>query len=170
MNILKTLLLLVGLVTVSSPVLAHHVLGRPAYSLNEDSNTPPSMQVEAQIGNYFVSYMVFPAFPRAGEPGRINLYATQIDTGEPFHGTIQFTVRDDSWFSSNQEILGVQNPDDSVHRQGFVFSKDGGYLIRAEFESSGEPYVIDFPLRIGQPSAVAPITMAVVLLLALCAP
>ncbi len=44
--------------------IAHHVLGRPNYSLNEDSNTPPSMQGEVQIGDYFVTYMAFPAFPR----------------------------------------------------------------------------------------------------------
>ena len=30
---------------------AHHVLGRPAYSLSEDSNTPPSTQAELQIGD-----------------------------------------------------------------------------------------------------------------------
>ena len=61
-----------------SPAYAHHVLGRPSYSLNEDSNTPPSMQIETRIGNYFVTYMVYPAFPKPGEPGRINLYALSI--------------------------------------------------------------------------------------------
>jgi hypothetical protein len=55
---------------------AHHVLGRPTYSLNEDSNTPPSMQVETQIGAYFVSYMAFPAFPKPNEAGRVSVYAT----------------------------------------------------------------------------------------------
>jgi len=155
-----------GLLVVAAPALAHHVLGRPAYSLNEDSNTPPSMQVETQIGNYFVTYMVYPAFPRAGEPGRINLYATHIDTGEPFTGNVTFTVRDDVWFGGAEpEVLGVQPPDDNVFRQGFVFSDDGDYIIRAEFQADGEPYLVDFPLRIGQPSPVGPLTISVVALL-----
>jgi len=149
-----------------APALAHHVLGRPAYSLNEDSNTPPSMQVETQIGNYFVTYMVFPAFPRANEPGRVNLYASHMDTGEPFNGKVTFTVRDDTWFGeAKPELLGIQPPDDNVYRQGFVFSKDGDYIIRAEFQADGEPYLVDFPLRIGQPSPVGPITLAVIALL-----
>ncbi len=149
-----------------APAFAHHVLGRPAYSLNEDSNTPPSMQVETQIGNYFVTYMVFPAFPRAGEPGRINLYASHMDSGEPFSGEVTFTARDDTWFGeAEQEVLGVQPPDDNVFRQGFVFSNDGSYIIRAEFQADGEPYLVDFPLRIGQPSPVGPVTLAVVALL-----
>jgi hypothetical protein len=166
MKNLKQFIIACSLLAFMTPVFAHHVLGRPAYSLNEDSNTPPSMQVETQIGNYFVTYMVYPAFPRAGEPGRINLYASHMDTGEPFTGEVTFSVRDDVWFGGSEpELLGVQPVDDNVFRQGFVFSDDGSYIIRAEFQAEGEPYLIDFPLRIGQPSPVGPVTLAVVTLL-----
>ncbi|VAW78223.1 FIG00921845: hypothetical protein [hydrothermal vent metagenome] len=166
MKILRQFLFTCGLFAFMAPVFAHHVLGRPAYSLNEDSNTPPSMQVETQIGNYFVTYMVYPAFPRAGEPGRINLYASHMDTGEPFNGEVTFTVRDDVWFGGAEpEVLGVQPQDDSVFRQGFVFNDDGSYIIRAEFQAEGEPYLVDFPLRIGQPSPVGPLTITVIILL-----
>lgn len=144
----------------------HHVLGRPAYSLNEDSNTPPSMEVETQIGDYFVTFMAFPAFPRPGEPGRVNLYASRIDDGTPFGGKVTFKVRDDSWFSGPEEALGVQAPDDSVFRQGFVFSESGDYIVSAYFEDGGEPYVVDFPLRIGTPSVIGPLGVAVGAILA----
>jgi len=147
---------------ISLPVQAHHVLGRPAYSLNEDSNTPPSMQVETQIGDYFVTYMVFPAFPKAGERGRVNLYATRIDNGQAYNGEVSFSVKDDVIFGSNKsENLGTQPPDDSVFRQGFEFSEDGDYIITAEFTDGNEPYIIDFPLRIGPPAAVGPIGFSV---------
>ncbi len=78
---------------------AHHVLGRPAYSLNEDSNTPPSMQAETRIGDYLVTYMVFPAFPQPGKPGRINLYASRLNDGAPYQGKVAFKVREDSWMA-----------------------------------------------------------------------
>ena len=116
------------------PLAAHHVLGRPSYSLDEDTTTPPSMQVETQIGKFYITYMVFPAFPSPNEPGRINLYARRIDTGEPFTGEITFKVRDDSFFNGNEEVLGAQPSDDNVFRQGFEFRDAGDYLIRAEFE------------------------------------
>ncbi|MGJ8687284.1 MAG: hypothetical protein ACSHWQ_07375, partial [Spongiibacteraceae bacterium] len=90
--------LMLGLV-VALPALAHHVLGRPAYSLNEDSNTPPSLAVETQVGNYFVTYMVFPAFPRPGEAGRLNLYATRVDSGKTYDGEVSFSVRDKRWLN-----------------------------------------------------------------------
>lgn len=144
---------------------AHHVLGRPSYSLNEDSNTPPSLQAEVEIGDYFVTYMVFPAFPKPGEPGRVNLYATRLDDGTPFQGEVTFKVRDgslQSWISArHEETLGAQPVDDNVFRQGFLFQEPGDYIITAEFESGGEPYVIDFPLRIGAPSGIGPIGVAV---------
>lgn len=156
----KTLILV--LFFISLPAQAHHVLGRPAYSLNEDSNTPPSMQVETQIGNYFVTYMVFPAFPKAGQRGRVNLYATRIDNGEAYNGEVTFKVRDDAFFGNTQpETLGSQIKDDSVFRQGFEFSENGDYIITAEFTDGGEPYVIDFPLRVGPPASIGPIGVAI---------
>ena len=79
--------------------VAHHVLGRPSDSLNADSNTPPGMHVETQIGDYLVTYMAFPAFPQPGKRGRINLYATRIDNGTPFPGEIAFKLRHDPWYS-----------------------------------------------------------------------
>jgi hypothetical protein len=120
------------------------------------------MQVETQIGNYFITYMVFPAFPKAGQRGRVNLYATRIDNGDAYNGEVTFEVKDDTFFSNaTSEVLGTQPPDDSVFRQGFEFSKDGDYIITASFTAGGEPYIIDFPLRIGPPASVGPIGIAV---------
>ena len=158
--------------TASLPANAHHVLGRPAYSLNENSNTPPSMQVETMIGDYFVNYMVFPAFPRPKEPGRIHLYAKRIDNQEALEEKVTFKVRDNSWsawigLGANAEFLGIQRPDDNVYRQGFVFSGDGDYIITAEFQAGGAPYIIDFPLRIGAPPPVGPLGITAILILAI---
>ena len=145
---------------------AHHVLGRPAYSLSEDSNTPPSLQAELQIGDFFVTYMVYPAFPRPGTPGRINLYVSRIDDGTPFEGKVTFKVRDEPWLSwlgggGDEEVLGLQPPDDNVFRQGYLFAENGDYVVTAAFEAGGEPYVIDFPLRIGERPPVGPLGIAV---------
>lgn len=161
------LCLVVLIIVLSVPVQAHHVLGRPSYSLNEDSTTPPSMQVETQIGDYYVTYMVFPAFPSPNQPGRVNLYASRIDNGRPFDGEVAFKVRDDSLFNDDEELLGVQLPDDNVFRQGFEFREAGNFIVRAEFEAGGEPYQIDFPLQIGEPARWGPLglTVAAIMLL-----
>ncbi len=154
-----TFLFLALLLSVNA--FAHHVLGRPAYSLNEDSNTPPSMQVETQIGNYFVTYMIFPAFPKPGEKGRINIYASRIDSGDTLASPITFLVRDGGWFADRtEEVLGTQDVYDGVYRQGFVFKQDGNYIISAKFEADGEPYNIDFPLQIGESTSMLPIGIA----------
>ncbi len=154
-------LLAIFTLLMSAELFAHHVLGRPAYSLNEDSNTPPSMQVETQIGDYYLTYMVFPAFPKPGENGRINVYASRIDNGDSFAGDMTFSVRNDGWFEDeNEEIIGTQQMYDGVFRQGFLFKKNGNYIITAQFESGGEPYTIDFPLQIGENSSMGPIGIA----------
>jgi len=164
MKIVKILVITGLIFCCELPAYAHHVLGRPAYSLSSDSNTPPSLQVETQIGDYFVTYMAFPAFPKPNEQGRVNLNASRIDNGVPFDGKVTFKVRDDSWFNAKEETLGTQDIDDNVYRQGFVFSRDGNYIITAEFESGGQPYTIDFPLRIGDPRPIGPIGVTIAIL------
>lgn len=158
-------LLIFFIVFVPAIASAHHVLGRPSYSLSEDSNTPPSMQVETQIGEYYVTFMAYPAFPKPNEQGRVNLYASRIDNGNTFDGEVTFKVRDDSWFSNKEEIIGVQNIDDGVYRQGVIFKEAGDYMVIAEFESGGEPYIIEFPLQIGDPLPVGPIGFAVLIII-----
>jgi hypothetical protein len=148
-------------VFLSAPGYGHHVLGRPAYSLNEDSNTPPSLAVETQIGSFFATYMVFPAFPKPQQPGRVNLYATHIRDGQAYNGEVSFYVRDDRWFGAREEFLGSQLIDDGVYRQGFIFSEPGAYIIRAHWEAEGEPYDIDFPLQIGAVSPIGTLGWAV---------
>ena len=152
-------------------LLAHHVLGRPAYSLNEDSNTPPSMQIEIQIGEFYVTYMVYPAFPKPEEHGRVNLYASRIDNGDTYEGEITFKVRDDlsvveQWFYDlEEEVLGVQTVYDGVYRQGFLFREPGDYIITAQFEYNNEPYVIDFPLQVGETTTMMPIGISVAIII-----
>lgn len=155
--------------TLADIAVAHHVLGRPSYSLGEDSNTPSSLQAEMQIGDYSVTYMVFPAFPKPESSGRINLYVTRIDDGALYEGEVAFTVRDGSWLSSiglggSEEKLGHQLLDDGVFRQVFRFHEVGDYIVSATFDAGGEPHVIDFPLRVGPPSTVGPIGIAIGLL------
>jgi hypothetical protein len=91
----------------------------------------------------------------------VNLYASRIDDGSPFSGEVTFKVRDDKWFASEQETLGIQRIDDGVYRQGFVFKQAGNYIITAAFASDGEPYSIDFPLRIGNPAPIGPLGISV---------
>ena len=152
--------ILVGVLSITEPLFAHHVLGRPAYSLNEDSNTPPGLSVETQIGEYFVTYMVFPAFPKANQVGRINLYISKIDNGQPFIGDVKFFTQDDSWFEQRKENLGVQQIDDGVYRQRFQFREDGDYIISAKFFDK-EEYILDFPLTVGQPKSYFSIGLAI---------
>jgi hypothetical protein len=173
--------LLLSLLMVT-PLFAHHILGRPSYSLNEDSNTPPSMQAELQAGSYDVLYMAYPAFPKANERGRINIHASHIVTGKTYVGEMTFRVKHASWFStewlpdewlseewfpaewfsSESVLLGVQKIDDGVFRQGFVFKEDGEYTILAEFSEGEHTHIMNFPLRVGAPALISPAGYAVI--------
>ena len=138
-------------VALQSTACAHDVAGQPAHVLSEDPDTPPSVQMQTRIGQYHVTYMAFPAFPKPGELGTVNLYASRIDNEQLYSGEVTFKVRDDSLFSSWEQTIGTQQIHDDHYSQNFVFEEDGNYIIRAEFEADGEPYSVDLPLTIGTP-------------------
>ncbi len=161
-----------GLILFAGAAQAHHVLGRPAYSLGEDSNTPPGTEVEVQVGAFAISYMAFPAFPQPGERGRLNVYAAHLKEGHPFAGEMAFKVRKQGWFGDSREhLLGTQRPDDGVHRQGYALDQAGNYMVVVEFEAEHEPYRLEFPLQVGQPSRLPAIAMgtAIFVVLAIAA-
>lgn len=163
--------ILVAILLLSSVdfAAAHHVLGRPASSLSEDSNTPPGLQIETRVGDFLVTYMAYPAFPKPGQPGRVNLYVTSVGDGAPFQGNVTFKARGDTWLSwlgigGGGLILGIQPVDDNVFRQRYLIEKAGDYIVTAEFVASGELHSVDFPLRIGEPAWLGPIGVAVLVL------
>lgn len=165
------LLVFISLVMLPDGASAHHILGRPAYKLNEDSNTPPSMQAEVQIDDHLVTYMIYPAFPRPGDPARIHLYVLGPDSDNPYKEKISFKVREEPWFSwlgfeGHEDELGAQTPDDKVYRQGFVIPKAGDYLVSAILPIDGETHIIDFPLRVGELPAVGPFAIALAVIAA----
>lgn len=164
----KKLVLFILLAVGMVPVQAHHVLGRPAYAVGEDGTTPPSLELETQLGDYFVTMMSFPAFLDPKDQGRMNLYASRIDNGSSFHGEVTFKLYENGWFASDQmETLGIQKIDDGVYRQPFMVSEEGDYVIRAEFHSDGQPYIVEFPITVGDPAPIGPIGLALVALAAL---
>ena len=150
-------LMILCLLSICPSIFAHHVLGRPTYNLSENSTTPPSAQIESHIGKYFVTIMAFPAFPEPNTPGRIKLYANRSDGSGTLNVPVKFTVRDDNWFATNQETLGTQTSIENIYNQGFVFSKEGDYIITAVFQADGEPYQLDFPIKIGHPAPIGTI-------------
>ncbi len=161
------LTLLIGFSQINK-VFSHHILGRPSYQLNEDSNTPPSLQGEAEMGEFYVTYMIYPAFPKPEEPGRISIYIKRYKNSRSFDGAVKFTARYENLFSfSNFDSLGTQRLDDSVYRQSFNFHQSGDYTIRAKFRANEEDYTLDIPLRVGAPKFIGPIGIVVGVIFAL---
>lgn len=146
---------------------AHHVLGRPSYNLDEDTTTPPALELESQIAHFYVSFMAYPAIPDPHEHGRINVHISDTEQSKPYVGEVTFKARYDSYFKNGETLLGQQSIDDSVYRQGFVFEEPGNYIISAEFNENGKQYRVDMPLTVGEPGVMnsAALTITIVTLL-----
>lgn len=148
----KHVLIFLMLVMNSAALSAHHVIGRYSYDVNEDSSSPPGQHVETQIGDYQITYRVFPAFVKPNEQGRINFYISPTQIGDGIESDVKFSVRESGLFKNPMDVLGVQTVDDNVYHQDFNFHHAGNYVVTADFKLAGEPYSLDFPLQVGSAS------------------
>ncbi len=145
------------LVALQSFVHAHEVPGKPSHVLSDDPDAPPSLQMETESGRYLLTLTAFPASPKPGQPGTVNLYASRIDDGHPFIGEVTFEARDDGLFSDKQDTIGTQQLHGDHYSQEFVFKEAGDYVLRAEFEADGATHVVELPLTVGTPSSLGTI-------------
>jgi hypothetical protein len=78
---------------------------------------------------------------------------------------VSFQVSEDGWFAAPAETIGEQQARQGVVEQGFEFSRDGQYIIRARFDSDGQPYKVDFPMQVGNPQRWLAMLLAVAVVL-----
>ncbi len=165
--------LLAAVLCSVQPASAHHVLGRPSYGLDADTTETSSIEMDAEIGDYNATFMLYPSLPEPGDHGRINLFLAHVPGSPDPDGPITFFLRRDSWMAyfgllGAKREIGQQRPDDRVYRQAMTIPDEGRYVILASFTSGGKPYEFRFPVQIGEPAVAGPAEIgAVVLVLAL---
>ena len=166
-------MMLVAALLASGSAYAHHVLGRPSYGLDADTTDTSSIELDAEIGHYNATFMLFPSLPEPGDHGRINMFVSHIPGSPDPDGPITFSMRRSGWLSSlglagAEREIGQQVPDDRVYRQSMTIPEEGEYLILARFTAGGEPYEFSFPVQIGEPPPAGPAEIgAVVVIVAL---
>jgi len=160
--------LFLAMLCAAPPASAHHILGRPSYGLDADTTETSSIELDAEIGDYNATFMLYPSLPEPGDHGRINLFIAHAPGTPDPDGPIRFSLRRDSWMAyfgllGAKREIGLQQPDDRVYRQAMTIPGEGRYVILASFTAGGKPYEFRFPVRIGEPAVVGPAEIAAVL-------
>jgi len=143
---------LVGLLALVAR--GHHILGVPHYAYDEAYPQAPVITYAVVAGPYAVKVTGYPGRPVPHELAEVHAYVHRADDeADVFSGPIAARIERDgllgpevSWGPSAARF------EENLHKISPVFDEEGRYRIRLEMELEGQPYEIDFPIVVGDPT------------------
>ncbi|MDA0321643.1 MAG: 4Fe-4S binding protein [Verrucomicrobia bacterium] len=151
-----TLLPLVIVISfLGSSAAAHHILGIPHYSYDEDYPQTPVLTYKAEAGAYDVKMTGYPGKPAPGDRCSIYIYVNHRDTGAVFEKALTFTALEKRWLGKDEVVYGPMPAelDQAVFKFYPQFDAESEYMLRVEFEAEGEPWIIELPMVVGEPGS-----------------
>jgi len=132
---------------------AHHILGVPHYSYDEDYPQTPVLTYRVDTGRYDVKMTGYPGKPEPGQRCSLHLYIRHNETGSLLDARVKMTVTRQRFLLSDPVIYGPMQAelDERIYKFHPHFDLEGEYLVSVEFEAEGEPWRVDVPLVVGEP-------------------
>jgi hypothetical protein len=148
-------LTVLGMVLLAESPAAHHIMGIPHYAYSENYPQAPVITYKMAAGPLILEMTGYPGKPVPEEITQMHAYIyNKLDKNDVFSGPIKAFVMRES-FGEREVIFGpVQTRfEENLHKFSPVYREAGKYVVRMEMEIEGEPYEIDLPIVVGDPSS-----------------
>ncbi len=159
MKLKRKLRLLLGgsamALTLATPLLAHHILGIPHYAYDKDYPQAPVITYLVQAGPYLVSVTGYPGRPAPQEAAQIHAFIRREgDETDVYSGPVEASLMR-SGLGGTEVVWGPVTTrfEENLHKVSPRFGDEGNYVVRLHLDLEGEPYDVDFPIQVGDPSS-----------------
>ncbi len=134
---------------------AHHILGVPHYSYDEQYPQAPVLTYLVATGPYEVRMTGYPGRPSPGERCSFNIYIRRAGDASPFDGQVTMRVLRDRLIGRDPVVYGPVEAalEEAVYKFYPRFDEVSNYIVRVEFEADGAPWTIDLPIVVGEPGS-----------------
>lgn len=132
----------------------HHILGIPHYAYDEAYPQAPVITYRVVAGPYEISVTGYPGRPAPGELTQFHAYVVRADDPTAVRSEpLDVRIERDGLFGP-RVVWGPEETrfDENLHKCSPVFPEEGNYRIRYDLMLEGQPYEIDFPIAVGDPS------------------
>jgi len=143
--------------------VAHHILGIPHYSYDEDYPQTPVLTMQAEAGPYEIRMTAYPGVPTPGEPCYLNTYIRNRDSDMPYDGPVSLTVTRDRVFGPDPIVYGPTAAElsEAVYKFYPTFPVEASYTASLQLDVEGETWTVAVPVTVGEPvSPWGPLALA----------
>lgn len=159
---------LLSVLLVATVADAHHILGLPHYSYQENYPQVPTLEYPATAGPYDVLMTSYPGRPVPGEAATICFYIKDRQTTRPYETPVTVRVLRTATFGANTVVHppATHRPFDNQHKYTVTFPADAEYIVELTMDVEGRPETIPFLVVVGQPTATTSIVVSILVGLA----
>ena len=152
---LQVLLVGFGVLVVTAPSFAHHILGIPHYAYDEEYPQTPVLTYRVEAGRYEIRMTGYPGELEPGDQCSLHVYVRSVDTGELFDGDMMVTVTRDTLFGTDPIVYGpvTGGLEESVYKFYPRFETVDHFTARIEFYEDGTPWILEIPMVVGEPGS-----------------
>jgi len=146
------IVLALALLAGSAP--AHHIMGVPHYAYDKAYPQAPVITYAVEAGPWLLKVTGYPGRPAPYELAEVRAYvARRDDPSALFEGPISARVERDGLLGP-EVVWGPSDTrfEENMHKLSPVYGEAGNYRVRLELMLEGQPYEIDFPIVVGDPS------------------
>jgi len=148
--------LAITLLCFLTPALpAHHILGIPHYAYDKNYPQAPVITYKVLAGPYVLELTGYPGKPVPGEMSEMHVYVYKPGPKKDvFGGKIEASVTREGMLGK-EKIFGpvATRFEERLHKFSPIYKEAGKYRVRLEMQLEGQPYEVDFPILVGDPSS-----------------
>ncbi len=138
------------------PALAHHIMGVPHYSYDENYPQAPVLKLVDTVGDWQLQLTGYPGNPVPGEPTELHVYVVRELDRAVYDLPVSVTIRQQHLGGSRETIFGPADArrSENVFKFYPTYPEEGHYEVTIGFEDGAEGIsTLTFPLVVGEPGS-----------------
>ena len=141
--------------SMQGDLYAHHILGIPHYSYDEDYPQTPVLTYRVDMGPHEIKMTGYPGKPLPGEQCTLHVYIKNLKDDSLFDGPVEMTVMQDKMIGADPIVYGPVEArlEESIYKFYPLFKEESNYLVRISYHAEGVPMIIDLPIVAGEPGS-----------------
>lgn len=152
--VVGTLLLAGALVFgLTPPVHAHHIMGIPHYSYDENYPQAPVLKLVETVGNWEFQLTSFPGNPKPGDRTELHVYVIQETSRKVYDKPLALTIHRVGALGREQIYTKESTLLENVYKFYPTYKEEGNYELTLSFADETGTSTLTFPMVVGEPGS-----------------
>ena len=151
-GVLGLILLVVG---PSTPAWAHHIMGIPHYSYDENYPQAPVLKLIENVGQWEFQLTGYPGKPVPGVPTELHVYVVDAESRRLYQEPVSIEIHRLSLLGTRSKVYGPRETtlSENVYKFYPTYEVEGNYEITLAFPDGDVTSTLTFPMVAGEPGS-----------------